>query len=150
MKISKQNKIYLLHLILTSGWESCYAVPFFSACNFTQRQEGRLVKQCQRFLSRGNRPLTVILYIGAHFISDYVGRLRCPPSKDTSHPYSYRWQWRWFVEVWLIINYPAPVTCRGPGYPDGYHSRDKTDGLFAHNVFLLSRRIVIIVFLTEG
>ena len=48
--------------------------------------------------------------------------------------------------MWLIINYPAPVTCRGPGYPDGYHSRDKTDGLFAHNVFLLSRRIVMIVF----
>ena len=41
------------------------------------------------------------------------------------------------VKVCLIINYPVPVTCHGPAYPDGYRGTDKTDRPFAHNAALI-------------
>ena len=49
------------------------------------------------------------------------------------------------VKVCLIINYLVPVTCHGPGYPDGYRGTDKTDRPFAHNVALIISMVVAII-----
>ena len=49
------------------------------------------------------------------------------------------------VKVCLIINYLVPVTCHGPGYPDGYRGTDKTDRPFAHNVALIISVVIVII-----
>ena len=49
------------------------------------------------------------------------------------------------VKVCLIINYLVPVTCHGPGYPDGYRGTDKTDRPFTHNVALIISMVVVII-----
>ena len=49
------------------------------------------------------------------------------------------------VKVCLIINYLVPVTCHGPGYPDGYRGADKTDRPFAHNVALIISIAAVII-----